>query len=648
MVAPQFYFTNSNTNDVDPLSPVKPQHRAGQAAPATVSGQKDITILKGNNSLGAVFGGDLELLRVECDSVAENSGLAGFLGRKLRAVNGVAVDSQKVAMDMIKRSTRLSLDFYPPLLRVAVLSGFLGAGKTTLLNHVLTQPHSKRVAVIVNDMSELNIDSQIVRAGEHLVEFQNGCICCTLRGDLVDSIVHLAEGGMCDYVLVESTGIGEPLPVAQAFSNGEHSSTGQRLSQVAKLDALVTVVDASVFPRYFTDATTLANMDIGRDEKDTRSISNLLADQVSFANLIVLNKADLASPEDRAITSSIVRCLNPAAKIIETSHSNIDPSSLFDVGLYNASAYTGTAAWIAEQDKIHVPETEEYGISSFVWTASGSDSKPFPESQLRKLLQGGLPLTGVLRAKGWLYFEHEPDSRYTLSIAGDKTVRLSVESRWRCVEEKELLRIGDRLPSSGRRLLAEVQREIAKLKCRNAWSPELGDRRQELVFIGQVEKGFNPAGIKRALEDGLSWKDSLSVGDIAVSPCTAVGDSITTGRSVLVRMEGCTLNVKLGIVFQLELLMMEFPTIRFFYSVSRHTVPAWLLECSRVLPFFEGGGAEVCSPPVAFVFDMHLGSSFYAYVLRDSNAENLPTFLNAIDAGLAPSYIAPNVLSASS
>ncbi|WP_310732580.1 GTP-binding protein [Paenibacillus sp. 1011MAR3C5] len=377
-------------------------------------------------------------------------------------------------------------------LPVTVLSGYLGSGKTTVLNHVLNNREGLRVAVIVNDLSEVNIDADLVRGGsglsrteEKLVEMSNGCICCTLRDDLLQEVERLAKEGRFDYILIESTGVGEPVPVAQTFTYVDEE-LGIDLSQFCQLDCMVTVVDAYRFWHDFSSGQSLLDRNEAVGEGDTRDVVDLLMDQIEFCDVLLLNKCDLVEEEELAELEGVLRKLQPRARIIRTEQGRVKPSDILHTGLFNFEEASVSAGWMKELSKpVHTPETEEYGISSFVYERA----RPFHPVRLMNWMEDWSP--EVVRAKGIVWLATRSELAQSLSQAGP-SVQFGPSGYWVAA-----------LPAAEQRAILLEEPDLAK-----QWHPDFGDRINKLVFIGI---SMDRDGITAGLDDCLLTDQEMAM-----------------------------------------------------------------------------------------------------------------------------------------
>jgi len=378
-------------------------------------------------------------------------------------------------------------------LPVTVLSGFLGAGKTTVLSHILNNREGKKVAVIVNDMSEINIDAATIknevslnRSDEKLVEMSNGCICCTLREDLLLEVNKLAKSGNFDYLVIESTGISEPLPVAETFTFSDED--GVSLSDVATLDTMVTVVDAVNFLKDYDKAAYLQDTEESLGEEDERSVADLLVDQVEFADVILISKTDLVNTSDINRLTAILKTLNTRAKIIPISSGNVDINDILNTGLFDFELAQQAPGWLKEMRGEHIPETEEYGIASFNYLARA----PFNPEKFYQFLHNTEQFGKLIRSKGYFWLATRPQFCGQWSQAGGIARYGFAGMFWRAIPKESW-------PTDEESLDAIEEK----------WVEPFGDMRQELVFIGQ---NLDEAAMIKALDSCLLSEEELLKG----------------------------------------------------------------------------------------------------------------------------------------
>ncbi|MGD7054484.1 GTP-binding protein [Sutcliffiella horikoshii] len=362
---------------------------------------------------------------------------------------------------------------------VTVLSGYLGAGKTTLLNHILSNREGLKIAVIVNDMSEVNVDAALIKQGgfsrteEKLIEMQNGCICCTLREDLMKEVERLVDEGNIDYIVIESSGISEPIPVAQTFTYLDEEFNID-LTEKCRLDAMITVVDGFRFYDDYQSGESLLDRKQGTDETNIREISDLLIDQIEFADILLLNKTDLLEPEYVVELEALLKKLNPEAKIIQTVNSQVELEAILNTMLFDFEKASQAAGWIKELNEEHTPETEEYGISSFVYRRR----KPFHPERFKAWLDNWPG--EIVRAKGFFWLASRNDMAGLISQAG-ASIMIQGAGEWVASYSEE----------EKKQTLKEEPELLER------WDETYGDRMTELVFIGiemeqkQIERSLD-------------------------------------------------------------------------------------------------------------------------------------------------------------
>lgn len=380
-----------------------------------------------------------------------------------------------------------------PKLPVTVLSGFLGAGKTSVLSHILNNRQGKKVAVIVNDMSEINVDASILKhevslnhSEEKLVEMSNGCICCTLREDLLLEVNKLAATGKFDYLVIESTGISEPLPVAETFTFADEN--GITLSDVADLDTMVTVVDALNFLKDYDEAKYLQETGEHLGEEDERSVADLLVEQVEFADVILLSKTDLVDNHDVQRLLAILKNLNTQARIIPIKNGQVNVDDVLGTGLFDFDKAQQAPGWLKEMRGEHNPETEEYGIASFTYAAR----RPFHPDKFYQFLHITEEYGKLLRSKGYFWLASRPEFAGQWNQAGGMARYGFGGMFWKSVPKTQWPKNSDDL--------ASIEKN---------WVEPFGDMRQELVFIGQ---NLDQSSITDALNHCLLSDEELVQG----------------------------------------------------------------------------------------------------------------------------------------